>query len=230
MNITANKRVPQELIRELQKFQKSQPEKSRPYPTDSKLDEHMGIIHDYKFKTEVDAYGRECCRMIAKYFTGVIPYVDRYAVDIVKGYIEEGDLERHYRNEWFNLDEGYKNKIRRAARRYNDGIKQSITQLQEFCNRQAYHLDKMEDETVGSLLDFDEHEILDPHKIESYITLATAETGVLWPSQALSRELIRISKGAIYFDKNEVAKELRDREYKELKRGRKSLGFYVKFI
>jgi hypothetical protein len=222
MNLLTQKRPQSELMQLLE----STPPPSFKYLPDAEYQRHMDKIADYNFATRVDAYGRETCLHLASGFTYVIPYLDRYVMDMKKCLITDQDLERHYKV-WDALPDHYRNKIRKERDRHNNKVEKGLKQLQDFANHQSRHLGKMDEEHQDLLMALEPSEI--EVKISSdlayYIEPAPLEDKYLMTPKEVSRYLIQQSKGMIYEDAIETSRKLRDRGFTQ---SEYSTAFFVR--
>jgi hypothetical protein len=204
--------------------------KTNNYLSNEKLQEHMGLIHDYNFKIKVDAHGREACRQIAMGFTFVIPHIDRYTQDMQGCDITEADLQRHYDGSWQQMNQEYRNKIRKSAEEYNKSVKLSLEQLKMFANRQSLHLNKMEDDVAGMLLDMEptEVELMVSRNLRTYIQAGHSTEAYWVAGTELCETLAQLSKGLLYLTPSMLAKELKQRGFtSELRQtGKSKLRYY----
>jgi hypothetical protein len=223
MNLLTQKRPQSELVQIL----KSTPPLEFRYLDKPTLDRHMHDIFEYKFKKTATPQDRASCKEIARGFTYVIPHVDRYELLMKRVRIEEEDLAHAYRSSWHLLPKKHKNQRRKAALQYNESVASAISQLTEFVNRQAYHLNQMEDEMVEQVMDLESTEIEVKLSTEPgyYIEPAPKEDRYRMTPKQVSRYLIQQSKGMIYYDAIEISRKLREFGFEQSPH---CTAFYVK--
>lgn len=138
----------------------SVPEPRPRYLDRQTLERHMEAIHNDLFRRVSSQADRQACKEIARGFTYVIPFVDRYALVMERVRITEEELRRCYTPEkWDRLPEPNKNQIRKAARKYEEGVALALRELTSFVNRQSLHLDQMKEELMEEVMYLEPEEL-----------------------------------------------------------------------
>lgn len=184
------------------------------YPDNAVIEADMQKLHDHIFNLEVDEHGRHACMQIAKGFTYVIPYVDKYLLDMERCFITDDHLAKYCKG-WNEAPVSYQNKLRKAATIFNGKVKKSLLTLREFVNRQAFHLNELSDEKAEKVMQLEETEIevQVSTDLRSYLQPAPKESKYLLPAQTIAQNLALYSKGLIYYSPSEVARELTKRGF-----------------
>jgi YesN/AraC family two-component response regulator len=221
-----------DLIATLRKVEKAlKKEKKKPkykYLKSDMLDDHMAKIVDFKFKTTADKQDRIACKEIAKGFTYTIPHVDRYLMRMRKCLVTEQDLQKHYADKWHTeFNEAYRNHIRKGMARCNAYCERSMSELEDFVNRQSKHLNELDDLLVEEVMDLasEEVEVRISTDLRSYVMPAPVEAGNQLNAEAICVNVALNSKGMVYYSPSKLAAELRDRGFE-----RGPVGWYVKLL
>jgi hypothetical protein len=231
MNLITTKRPQSELVQLLKSTKNTPAKKAKKvnalrYLDAKEMDLHMGEIHDRLFRKLATAQDRAACLEIAKGFTYTIPYVDIYLelLALIKKLFSEA-VEEAYGEVWQIAPKEWRNHITRGARNYITKADRASDELRAFVNRQAGHLNALNDEQAEMVMDLESNEIEARMSTETgyYIEPAPREAAYLLTCKTIAVNLAIYSKGALYLTPLEVEKELSKRGFLK-----GDTGFYVR--
>jgi hypothetical protein len=230
--LTLTQKRPQSELVQILKSTKNTQVKKAPkvnalrYLDAKEMDQHMQEIHDRLFRKLATEQDRAACLEIAKGFTYTIPYVDIYLalMALIKDRYKEAAKEA-YGEVWQIAPKEWRNHILRGAERYTDKTEKATEELRAFVNRQAGHLNALNDEQAELVMNLESNEIEAKMSTETgyYIEPAPREEAYLLTCKTIAINLAIYSMGALYLTPLEVEKELSKRGFLK-----GDTGFYVR--
>jgi hypothetical protein len=239
--LTLTQKRPQSELVQLLKSTKNTPaKKARPmnalrYLDAKEMDQHMGEIHDRLFRKLATAQDRAACLEIAKGFTYTIPYVDIYLelLALIKKLFSEA-VEEAYGEVWQIAPKEWRNHITRGARNYITKADRASDELRAFVNRQAGHLNALNDEQAELVMDLESTEIdlSISSEMGTYIEPDNEQREENWQRAGQIAANLRIwSQHAIQAEATTLGRQLKEKGWPHTQRkvkGQTVTGYYVK--
>jgi hypothetical protein len=233
MNLITPKRPQSELVQIL-KSTKNTPVKKAPkeakkkyrYPTAEEEFKALDLIFNQEFSRQLTDYEKQACKMLAKVLTMGVAYHDIYELACKRIVISKHHLCQ-YLTGWADYKPELQNRWTKGAKRYLDTRAGESEAMKTLFTRQAFVLDKLDDETAEKVLDLEPNEIEIQHATDLRTYIAPGDEALM-SCTAICEYLITLSKGACIKWPNRIGEELEKRgfEWGERKVKSRTVRYY----